>query len=38
MKIVAFMLPADLKNMDTKKNHHSHHFEKKITKQIFYIL
>ena len=39
MKIVSLMLPADLKNMDSRKNRHSHHFEKKkITKQIFYKL
>ena len=29
MKIVSLMLPAELKNMDSKKNRHSHHFEKK---------
>ena len=32
------MLSADLKNMDSKKNRHSHHFEKKNTKKIFYTL
>ena len=34
MKIVSLMLPADLKNMDSRKNRHSQHFEKKITKKV----
>ena len=32
MKIVSLMLPADLKNVDSKKNRHSHDFEKKYQK------
>ena len=32
MKIVLFMLPADLKNTVLRKTRHSRHFEKKTTK------
>ena len=35
MKIVSLMLPADLKNMDSIKNRHSHHLKKKLPTKFF---
>ena len=37
MKIVSLMLPADLKNMDSKKkNRHSHYVEKNYQTNFLY--